>query len=704
LGVIAYFIVVGPEHLNPTNINWIQGGDGAQHYLGWTFFRHDGWRFPIGLNPNYGANIGSSIVFADAIPLFAIPFKILSPWLATDFQYFGLWTLLCFILQAWFGWLLTGLFTRTLAVQIMGSGLFVFAIPMLFRINLHAALTAHFFILAALYLNLSRLQHHRLWYWALLLVGSLATHFYIFAIIAALWLASALDSYWPNKTLSLKKLLIEITSLVTFTGFMAWQLGYFASASNETVLNHYGGFSPEFFVFFNSNGWSYLLPSFYSTTEEGTNFLGLGIILLLFIAICAVIFKKIPIWQFTTRYPFLLLGLLFLALIALSNHVRIGPWAFDYPLPLSLQFALGNVRNSGRFLWPHMYLITFIVIYLITRAFAKRAVIILILGLLLQIGDSSIKWYSMRQFIRTTAHQPSAFAKATQGLKSPFWNIAAQKYQRIDMVPLKQMSMQYFTKGEDWDWARFASFAATHKLATNMVYLSRVDTKKIDAANAHYDRLFKEGKFDPNTIYILDQEKIVPALMHLNPEADLLANIDGMIVLAPGWKNCQICPVIPIDHEYRAAFVRPVLNQPVMFNKDGNGTWYLIGIGQFPRIGWGWSYPESWGVWAEGREAHLALPTPLAPFSSLIFDTNPLLSPSHQKQRVVVKINGDFHSLQILDDTHRQMRLSINSEKLGRPDYLAIEFIFIDQAKPQEIGLGVDARVLSIGLISAIFE
>jgi len=40
LGALVFFLVVGPQALNPQNIAWLEQGDPATHYLGWAFFRH----------------------------------------------------------------------------------------------------------------------------------------------------------------------------------------------------------------------------------------------------------------------------------------------------------------------------------------------------------------------------------------------------------------------------------------------------------------------------------------------------------------------------------------------------------------------------------------------------------------------------------------------------------------------------------------
>ena len=110
LAIAAFFWVVGPLALNPQNVAWLDGGfDPAQHYLGWVFFRNSAWSFPLGLNPAFGMDISSSIVYSDSIPLLAFLFKPFAAFLPETFQYFGLWLLLCFILQSYFAWRLTAL-------------------------------------------------------------------------------------------------------------------------------------------------------------------------------------------------------------------------------------------------------------------------------------------------------------------------------------------------------------------------------------------------------------------------------------------------------------------------------------------------------------------------------------------------------------------------------------------------------------------
>ena len=155
-GSVFFYLIVGFGPLNPENLSWIFGRfDPPQHYLGWVFYRYAPWTFPIGLSPNFGMDISSSIVYTDSLPLMAIFFKLLSPILPQVFQYFGIWLLVCFLLQAWFSWKIISLISNNFWIIFFGTGLLSFSPPMFWRIytpsGTQASLVAHFLILAALF-------------------------------------------------------------------------------------------------------------------------------------------------------------------------------------------------------------------------------------------------------------------------------------------------------------------------------------------------------------------------------------------------------------------------------------------------------------------------------------------------------------------------------------------------------------------------
>ena len=195
IGLAGFFIVVGPKALNPTNIDWLLRGESLEDHLAWIFFRESAWSFPVGLNPNYGLEISSSIVYSDSIPLFAILFKLLDPFISNPFQYFGIWLLACFLLQSFAAWVLIRLATENIIILIFSTALFIFSPPFLWRIGeLQGALVGHFLILFAIYLNLRPYQSKRIFFWCILLCISVLVHFYIFAMVFILWIASIADS------------------------------------------------------------------------------------------------------------------------------------------------------------------------------------------------------------------------------------------------------------------------------------------------------------------------------------------------------------------------------------------------------------------------------------------------------------------------------------------------------------------------------
>ena len=99
--IIIYILVYGYRIINPCYTEWLlfRGLDNSQHYLGWKAYRESAWHFPLGMVDTLMYPYFNSVIFTDSIPLFAVFFKLLSPILPKDFQYFGIWGLMCFILQ-----------------------------------------------------------------------------------------------------------------------------------------------------------------------------------------------------------------------------------------------------------------------------------------------------------------------------------------------------------------------------------------------------------------------------------------------------------------------------------------------------------------------------------------------------------------------------------------------------------------------------
>ena len=127
VSITLFIYLLGVEFISPQNQDWLYSGDLSVYQIGWKYFRNDIWRFPLGLNPNFGIYAGGSIVFSDSIPILSIFFKFIKSYLPTNFQYFSTWILLCIYLQLFFSFKLVYKLTNNLIYSLISSLFFCFA-------------------------------------------------------------------------------------------------------------------------------------------------------------------------------------------------------------------------------------------------------------------------------------------------------------------------------------------------------------------------------------------------------------------------------------------------------------------------------------------------------------------------------------------------------------------------------------------------
>jgi hypothetical protein len=704
LGIIAFFVIAGPLPLDPTNIDWLKGNtDPTQHYLGWAFYLNSPWRWPLGLNPQYGLDISSSIVYSDAIPLLAITFKALSGWLTTPFQYFGWWLLTCFILQAWFAWKLLSLITDSVFIKSVAVLLFLFCPILLFRVGLHAALVGQFVLLAALYLNLRSSPDEKgkpgqSGYWALLLTCTVLIHFYLFVMVFALWVCDWITRYSrflqnqkPHKALW-GEALINLACI----GLAAWQAGYFVISTSAAGAEGYGLYRLTLQSLFDSNGWSYFLPEITNGFDAGEGFayLGAGTLLLcLFALVSLLISKNAPALRSDlrtaiARYPLLLLLLLVFTLFALSNQISFGAWVVSYPLPDSILKMASALRSSGRVFWPVYYALLLLIIFIIVKAYSQpKAFLILLVCASLQIIDTSAGWNPIANYLRVAAKTPTQ-----SPLQHPFWGQAATCFDKVLRVPIGNSLA---------DWSVFASYAAAHDMGTNSVFLSRVEGKIPSANQALLDSLTKH-QWDPKAIYILGDQEVLPIINTLSTEEKnqtALMRIDGYNVFLVKPQACSNL-ALPTENLITEASMRPQLGEIIGLTKTSQYTnQYLVR---------GWAFPEGWGTWSDSAQATITLPMPQAPAKTLTLNARAFIAPKHPTQRVVVTFNGQTGSHQTfaLTEESNQIRipLPVNAISTLGQKTITITLGFPDKITPKSLGLGDDIRQLAIGIESARFD
>ena len=698
-GLLAFFLVAGPFILDGRNIQWLGGNlDPAQHYLGWALFREGPWTFPIGLNPHNGLSFSNSIVFSDSLPLFAILFKSLRYFLSQPFQYFGLWTLLCFVLQAWFAWKLLSLISESNWLKFFALGLFLFAPPMLARVGLWTSLASHFLILAAIYLNLRPSQINRIFYWTLLILIAALVHFYLLAMVLVLWIASLLDTFFIKKKLSIRNLLAEI-SIGIFTLILTlWQAGYFSVESGSGKAGGYGTFRLNLLALFDSREWSYILPNISMQIDfsNGFNYLGLGALIgLIFIFldyIRKLIFSSIGTSHKVSRgvslgfekYPFLYVIFTLMTIFAITNVVAISTWQYVFPLPEPIISAASLLRASGRMFWPVFYFILLLIINYIQKNFSKNLAIIL-LGLLciIQIVDTSAGWRPIRYSL---VHE--RYPNSQSPLVNQIWNDFGTQYKKLERYPVQNQSE---------DWQIFASFAAQHAMGTNSVFLARFDELKLRQANERVNRALRSGSLDNKVFYVIDLWKKNPTPLQFNPEKDALAQIDGYNVLAPGWKICTSCLQIPRELELQRLAPITKIGESIEFSQKA------FGRREFLLEGWA-PYGEAWGTWSDGVSASLLLPVPAGNPKMVNLTVRAFVNEKHPVQQIDAYINNVLvKHFELRNFASNLMDIPIPPAVLN-DEFFKLELKIQSPASPKALGLGADDRQLGIGAISAVFR
>lgn len=113
---------------------------------------------------------------------------------------------------------------------------------------------------------------------------------------------------------------------------------------------------------------------------------------------------------------------------------------------------------------------------------------------------------------------------------------------------------------------------------------------------------------------------------------------------------------------------------------------------------------ENWGVWTVGKAATLRLQLPAVTVKELHLDVRAFVNQQAPTQRVDVSVDGRLIKSQVLNNFESNlMKISIPQREKGK-EWVEFTFSLPDARSPQSLGLGEDARILGIGLKSAVFQ
>ena len=517
LGAAAYFVWAGWRFLDPENVSWLRFGDRAMHTLGWWFYRVTPWSLPIiGANPRNGLEISSSVALSDSLPLFAIPFKLLSPVLPTVFQYWGIWFLFCMVMQAVFGYAIGRQLRLSRTVSGLLGACFVLTPAFLFRLPIHMALAGHWVLLAAVYLYVKQAPP-RLFAWPLLLATTSAVHGYLLAMVLAVWIAALAQRLWLM-AMSWRHAVLEVALGISASLFVLWSAGFFMTPS--LGAEGFGFYRMNLDSFLNPYSWSWVMPGLPTSPGdyEGLVFPGLGVLALL---VLGLVLGRARLRQtLAPRWLPILIVAIAMAAFALSNKVVLGHTElFTLPLPQKLLDFAAMFRASGRMVWLAGYLVVLLAFVLLASRLKPRTLAALAAAaVLVQAADTSRGW------MRFAAEQVPAASTWPTPIHSRFWLFAARHYDKIRAIPVS---------GLNKNWAELSYFAAFHGMSSDAAYLGRKDKKGFDRLKRMASRAMTEGRFEPDALYVLDPASAAIAAQYLRP-GDLLAQVDGFILFARG--------------------------------------------------------------------------------------------------------------------------------------------------------------------------
>mgnify|MGYP001071432306 CR=1 FL=1 len=548
IGFFFFFYIVGLHTIFFENIYWLIDCpiicDSQQHLIGWLFFRDtDLLQFPLLKNVSYGLYYGSSIIFTDSLPIFALFFRFFGNIIDFEFQYFGLWILCSFIMQAFFADKILRLYIND-NKYIFIATLF-FCISPIFLNKLffsHIALSSHWIILASIYLYLKKDFSTKSW--LVLIILSTLVHAYYIAFTSIVFLMSLTKYYIEEK--STRNTTISFAAFFSTLFIALYSLGYFILGGNYSNRG-YGTFKMNLNSIFDPkaeisiNGSSFFFKDLPTPSVnmgfgdyEGYNFLGTGIIFLLFLTI--IILSSLRFNEIATKSkeklssylnsPNIKVVIVFSLLIfiySISNNIFFGEVEiFTYPLPDFTKIITKTFRSSGRFFWINYYLIYILVLITVYKYSGKYKLYIILLCFIVQFVDMKLAFEELKKVFYKDPTSYSTIYKRNIALENPMWKEIPKNYDKIFYVIPNRFPERYFP---------LAYFAAKNKMQTNFGYFARVDKKKVKKHNEILEKEIHNRKFSKNTLYVFFNDKLWKSIEAEYPNKTFI--IDNYKILTP---------------------------------------------------------------------------------------------------------------------------------------------------------------------------
>lgn len=678
IGLFLTWNILGTDNLNPANLNWISSHDLKSDYLAYKFFINDKWRFPIGLNPNYG-EITNSIVFSGAVPILSFIFKTFKFLLPENYHFFSLWIIICISLQLFFSIKIFNLFSKDYKISVM-YGLFLIIIPFLYyRFSIHLSLGAHWTIIGYLYYELKKNAKRENSKIILILLSSLI-HFYLTIMLLLMRFIFESSEYFNGKRLNeiFKKNFILLILLFS----LMYVSGYFILPSTDTLGYGFGIYKANFLTLFDptpngsTQNWSLFIPDIHNNSgeHEGFSYIGFGGIILL-IFLIYYISHNINLVLKNKKYIYLIF--LFL-ILSLSNNIGFGnKEIITINLPNILYAPLSIIRASGRFIWIVSYLIIiFSLIALIKYKLKKKYFLII---LLIQLIDTSYLFKS------------DLFEKQT---KENFLNKNSKLFQENEY---NKLITTYPTDNSSIFYKVADLLISKDFQSTNMFRLGRYDRSELSNNRNLLNKELNYQSLDLNSLYFIENHDHLRHLKFKFQKSDhgFFNPNESIWFLAPQKKYLMDTNDIKKFENIEFYKTKSKQKKRITF-KDQDG---LLGLG--------WSHGSygkninTNGAWTEGNESFLIFENKIDTPEKIIIEITKVMSSKSNPLEVDVYINSKLVDQFDLFDEKQSIELKVN--KTLKNGLNEIKFHTKNPIRPVSKLESVDGRLLGFKILNISF-
>lgn len=523
LGVLICIIRFGTVILNPLDLSWLRG-DSQFHHIGFAFFNIDEWYFPPGVFRNYNFPNVSSIGSTDSIPLMAFLFKILRNYLPENYHYMGIWQLICYGLQGFFGYRIIHYLTKNPLFSIGGAVFLILSPPLTAWRFIHGGLCAQFIILWAIY---KYLQHHTKeslnnWTHFSFFTAHFFTsliHPYILPMIYPIYLLLVFDCNKKNK-----KVIVIYGAFALITSlFGLFLAGHLAVNGGQDPWG-FGYYNTDLLTFINPVHTSAILPGLpiRDGQHEGFAYLGLG--MLLMILFLLIRNRTSDLRHFIKEYKLLWIVAILLSFYSLGSNISI--LGFKLISFSKLYYLLGPIpnifRSSGRFIWPLFYLINIFSVYYLYRSTHRKKYIILTSFILIQVIDLSPIILNQERAIAsemiTRFKDPFHTNSITLNFNGKSLSSFPRKYGQKSCETSEEMTEQ-----QERD---IFNFAIKHQLvSTSIMGMARSNSEQIDNECQREWSLIQKGIIEEGKVLVFNNTSYLKIPQEIKTRCTIQRNL-----------------------------------------------------------------------------------------------------------------------------------------------------------------------------------